>query len=87
LCLLRIRSEAFCAYNVPEELDFLFVKFAFLWRGSEVGLGESLKDFLDVLNVLLLVSFREDENVIHIGDDGNVEEVSEEVVNTSLLCC
>jgi hypothetical protein len=30
LCLLRIRSEAFCAYNVPEELDFLFVKFAFL---------------------------------------------------------
>jgi hypothetical protein len=37
--------------------------------------------------MLLFVAFRKDEDVIYVRNDGNIKEISEQVINTALLRC
>jgi hypothetical protein len=63
------------------------VEFAFFWYSLEVNCTESFEYGLYILNVVLERPFCVDENVVDVGDNGDVEKVSECVINELLTGC
>ena len=59
-----------------EEINFLSEEFALFWCRSASCFVKSIEHFVDIFNVLLSRSFSKDQEIVYIGDNCNVEDMS-----------